>query len=210
MSPSQPKALFAYIVPSAFLFAAASVLILCGEWLRIGDGLFLRVFEKSLLQRGFLVKASFLAAVFLSCVLVWCLSNRFLSERALHFFGVILLIVSVGCFVFLCSRQILRRDDYWEIADARELGLFGYISYEFQEICGRYFSLFLKGLYAVFPPLPYINTLLVLNLIALCSGSAVLWDAVSPENSGSKLESLMTGSCAAISLVLLSPNMWEV
>ncbi len=59
--------------------------------------------------------------------------------------------------LFISFRTVLRRDDYWEINDAKKIGFFGFVPYAFMNLSGRFSDFFLKSFYAILDPLIFIR-----------------------------------------------------
>ena len=77
--------------------------------------------------------------------------------------GVILLIL-----FDISAKTVLRRDDYWEIYEARHRGFFDYLLFIFLTNSGRYSAFLIKSLYAVLPPLLWIRiTIFLCGLLLL-------------------------------------------
>ena len=74
----------------------------------------------------------------------------------------------------LCWIQVFRREDFWEVQYARDLGLFKFIGLVLQTEGGRFFSYFLKGLNSLFTTasgsMIYMNTCLFISLLTLLLG----------------------------------------
>ena len=77
--------------------------------------------------------------------------------------GVILLIL-----FDISAKTVLRRDDYWEIYEARHRGFFDYLLFIFRTNSGRYSAFLIKSVYAVLPPLLWIRiTIFLCGLLLL-------------------------------------------
>lgn len=194
----------AFVLFRNFLFARA-------------DSLFAAVFGKSLSGRGQAVHMAVLGLMWLVCVLGLSAFDRLIfrrlrSEKVRNTAVMLPLALPAVQTVILCANQILRRDDYWEIADAHSYGFPGSAWFEITNHNGRYLSWTLKSLYAVFDPIPYNTILMVLNAALLVLGLSMLvyrsfgLSAVP----GGKQQAVITGTLAAGTVILLSSNVWEV
>ena len=68
----------------------------------------------------------------------------------------------------ISAKTVLRRDDYWEIYEARHRGFFDYLLFIFLTNSGRYSAFLIKSLYAVLPPLLWIRiTIFLCGLLLL-------------------------------------------
>ena len=118
-----------------------SFLAVCGLWLyyrttiiQKTDELFLSLFGKNLTGRNVFVQIAVFGGLFLLCVLLPILLERLIRRNSKYTHladGVILLILAVPAvqLMVICANQVLRRDDYWEIADARKYGFPGSMFY---------------------------------------------------------------------------------
>ena len=139
--------------------------------------------------------------------LIWRLI-RLLKDKKWIF---IICIVSCALLIgILCLLQTLRRDDYWEIRDAIKYGFPGFIQYEYVNICGRYFSLFLKSLYPFFLSdiNLFINCLLLFSFLLLFAGCSLLMKLLPGRFSCP--ETLWGGMLISLGIMFMSPNIWEV
>lgn len=185
------------------------------------DEIFLSLFGKNLSGRNPLLQIAVYGALLLFCLAIPILLRR-LIERAPKFRwiadGLILLTLAVPTaqLLIICANQVLRRDDYWEIADAMEHGFPGSMFFEIKRYNGRYTGWGLKSLHALLPDIPYIDIFLFLNLILLTIGTSMLsyrllkfQSGAGRSHQGMRLQSLATGFGLALSFVLLSSNIFE-
>ena len=121
--------------------------------------------------------------------------------------------------LIICANQILRRDDYWEIADAHSYGFPGSLIFEVTHHNGRYLSWGLKSMYAFLPPIPFSSILLVLNIVLLTTGFTITARSIldhntdhsnSPAGNKFTFPALLAGIGLAANAVLLASNPWEV
>ena len=173
---------------------------------------FLSITGKELLGRNLLIQIAVIGGFILLCAALFILWNRLCAKDAARPFTnaltALIAAVPFALFLVLCANQTLRRDDYWEIAEAVRYGFPDSIAYEFVNHDGRYLSWFLKSLYAVFDPIPYIDIVLFLNLVLLFAGWYLLADALFPTKD--RLRSLLLGVCGMVGSVLLASNIFEV
>ena len=205
-----------------------SFFAVCGLWLynrtaiiQKTDELFLSLFGKNLTGRNVLVQIAVFGGLFLLCVLLPLLLERLIRRNSKYTRladGMILLILTVPAvqLMVICANQVLRRDDYWEIADARKYGFPGSIFYEIRRWNGRYTGWSLRSLHAVLPNIPYIDIFLFLTLILLTIGTSMLayrllrsQSSVAAKNSGQRIKALLIGIGITLSFVLMSSNIWE-
>ncbi len=169
------------------------------------DSIFLRIIGKTLSDRSAIIQFAAISCMALAAALVirWILHiprNEFIGIVSL---AVIFLLIGI-----ICGLQTLRRDDYWEIHDANKYGFPGFIYYEYININGRYFSLFLKNLYRFLPSVLYINCMLFATFAFLCAGSSFLVKQISQQTG--RINYLAGGVCIALEMILMSANIWEV
>ena len=185
------------------------------------NDVFLSLFGKNLTGRNMPVQIAVLGGLFLLCVLFPILLER-LIERDPKYSrladGIMLLILSVPAaqLIVICANQVLRRDDYWEIADARTYGFPGSMFYEIRQWNGRYTGWGLRSLHAILPSVPYIDFFLALNLILLTIGTSMLAFRMlklqKPDKfnlNKTKVQSILIGFGLSLSFVLMSSNTWE-
>ena len=112
------------------------------------DTLLNRLVHKSFSQRSEIIQLIVISVLaLLITFLIWHLIRLWKDKKWIYIFCIVVCVLLIG---ILCLLQTLRRDDYWEIRDAVKYGFPGFIRYEYVNICGRYFSLFLKSLYPFF------------------------------------------------------------
>ncbi len=185
------------------------------------DSVFLHLFGKSLTNRGTLFQSLTALVLMLLCAGLLILIHRFAAGKTadprIRYAGILLLLtVPAAQFFIICVNQILRRDDYWEIADAHSYGFPGSIFFELKNHEGRYFSWFLKSLYAYFEPVPYVRIRLVTYIIILAYACTLTAECFlkfqgRPGNDpGQRMLKFMTGFCYAVMIILLASNTWEV
>ena len=165
-----------YTLKISYLY---SFLAVCGliayyrnDLLQKADNIFLSLFGKNLTGRNPLVQIAVFGVFFLICVLLPILLERLISRKPGYSRladAVILLIIAVpaGQLLVICANQVLRRDDYWEIADARNYGFPGSMFYEIRQWNGRYTGWALRSLHAVLPNIPYIDIFFVQSYIQI-------------------------------------------
>lgn len=109
------------------------------------------------------------AVVFLIIAVLPILLNR--KFPALTAIATVAALVLIFLILFdISSKTVLRRDDYWEIYEARQRGFPGYFQFIFMTNSGRYSAFLIKMLYAVFPPLLWIRITIFLCgvLLLIC------------------------------------------
>lgn len=185
------------------------------------DELFLSLFGKNLTGRNIIIQIAVFGGLFLLCVLLPILLDRLIRRNSKYSRladSVILLILAVPAvqLMVICANQVLRRDDYWEIADARKYGFPGSMFYEIRTWNGRYTGWGLRSLHAVLPNIPYIDIFLFLTLILLMIGASMLayrllgsQSSVTTNNSDQRIKALTIGAGITLAFVLLSSNIWE-
>ena len=169
-----------------------------------------------------MVDVQALAALFLAllCSGLLILLHRFVSVKipSRVRYAVLFLITAIPAaqLLIISAGQVIRRDDYWEIADARSYGFPASILFELKNHDGRYFSWFLKSLYAFFDTLLYARILLVLNILILTYACCLTADSLlkfqSRPGNGirQRLFTFMAGFSYAVMIILLASNTWEV
>ena len=196
----------------ALLFVGGAFFCYRGHAVEKLNELFLSITGKELLGRNIVIKIAVIGGFILLCAALFLAWNRLCAKETARPItnAVTALIAAVpfALFLVLCANQTLRRDDYWEIADAVRYGFPGSIAYEFENHDGRFLSWLLKSLYAVFDPIPYIDIVLFLNLLLLFAGWYLLADALFPTKD--RLRSLLLGVCGMVGSVLLASNIFEV
>ena len=191
------------------------------EILQKTDEIFTSAFGKNLSGRSLPLQIAVHAIIFLLCVLIPVLLQR-LIKRDLKFnhLADVLILLLIACpliqLLIICANQILRRDDYWEIADAYEHGFPGSMFFEIRRYNGRYTGWGLKSLHAILPDIPYIDIFLFLNLILLTIGTSLLAYRFLKSQSGKvnphpgvKIQAFVCGFGLAMGFVLMSSNIWE-
>ena len=168
----------------------------------ITNPLFHRAFSQRSGKTQFLV---ILVLAFLVSYLIWRLVRRIHNTKWIQ---ILCILSSAWLIGILCWSQTLRRDDYWEIRDAYKYGFPGFVTYEYRNVCGRYFSQFLKSLYQFFPPTEYINTLLIITFLLLWIGCLLLLRTCLRKSE--QIELLSGGLAMALAVMFMSPNIWEV
>ena len=125
-------------------------IMVCGLWIRYRetiirktDELFISLVGKNLTGRNLLIRIAVWGAGFLFCILFPLLLRRLIENKpkfrhAADALTLLILAIPMGQLAVICANQVLRRDDYWEIADARTYGFPGSILYEIRQWNGRY------------------------------------------------------------------------
>ncbi len=196
----------------ALLFVGGAFFCYRGHAVERLNEVFLSLTGKELLGRNMLIQTVVIGGFILLCAALFILWNRLCAkETARPFTNAVTALIAAmpfALFLVLCANQTLRRDDYWEIAEAVRYGFWGVQEYDFHVYNGRFLSWFLKSLYAVFDPIPYIDIVLFLNLLLLFAGWYLLADAIFPTKD--RLRSLLLGICGMAGSVLLASNIFEV
>ena len=172
------------------------------------DTLLNRLVHKSFSQRSEIIQLIVISVLaLLITFLIWHLIRLWKDKKWIYIFCIALCVLLIG---ILCLLQTLRRDDYWEIRDAVKYGFPGFIRYEYVNICGRYFSLFLKSIYQFFLSDInfFINCLLFFSFLLLFAGCSLLVNLL--PGRFSRLETLWGGMLIAMGIMFMSPNIWEV
>jgi len=205
-----------------------SFLAVCGLWIYFraeillrADAVFLSLTGKNLSGRNTVLQAVVLVILFLLCVLLPIGLERLISRKSRFTAAanaIILLILAIPAvqLAIICANQVLRRDDYWEIADARLYGFPGSMFYEIQRWNGRYTGWGLRSLHAVLPDIPYIDIFLLLDLILLTIGTGMLayrllkdQKSAGREPADRRLLSVLIGFGLSLAFILISSNIWE-
>ena len=185
------------------------------------DETFLSLFGKNLTGRNVLVQIIVLGGLFLLSVFLPILLERLITrnQKFSHLAdALILLILAVPAaqLLVICANQVLRRDDYWEIADARKYGFPGSMFHEIRQWNGRYTGWGLRSLHAVLPSIPYIDIFLALNIILLTTGTSMLAFRMLKFQKTDKInlnkiriQSILIGFGLSLSFILMSANTWE-
>ena len=128
-------------------------------------------------------------------------------------------IFSLAMLAVLCELQVFRRDDFWEVQYSHDLGLFKFIALVFRTEGGRYFSYFLKGLGAFFPTaepvMIYMNTCLVISLLALLMGIyrlilfLIKTSASAGQSVSEKKTAFLFAFCLFTAFIFTAPKFWE-
>ncbi len=209
-------------------FIIFAMVCICGLWFFYRENIVgkldetsLSLFGKTVTGRSPLIQFFVFGGLFLFSVFLPLLFDRLLCrdpKRSRLADAVILLLLSVPAvqFIRICIVQMLRRDDYWEIADAREFGFPGSMFVEIRRYNGRYLSWGLRSLYAVFEPIPFIRVLLCANLVILTAAVSMLvyrllrFQRGAAEQRGVRLQSVVTAFVIVTAFILLASNIWEV
>ena len=189
-----------------FLWAEISLLFFRKQISPMLDKVFLNIIGKTFSQRSFLFQILILS--FAAIVIAFVIRKILLYQKANTLITVNCVAWILVLLAIICAMQTIRRDDYWEIHDAKLYGFPGFITYEYLNINGRYFSLFLKSLYQFVPPTAYINTLLAVNILLLCIGCIYLMKII--DSSLSHRMKIIGGICLSLGMIFMSPNIWEV
>ncbi len=185
------------------------------------DEVFLSLFGKTLNGRNILIRAAIIGSLFLLSILIPVILRRMIDkDRKFRYAAdsliLILLAVPSVQMLIICANQVLRRDDYWEIADALQYGFPGSIFYEIQRFNGRYTGWGLRSLHALLPSVPYIDIFLFLDLILLTTGTSMLCHRLLKAQAGqgkaypgSRFQAFVMGFGLSLAFVLLSSNVFE-
>ena len=202
-----------------------SVLAVSGLWMYFYpdirlkmDEIFFFLFGKNLTGRSTVLQIAVFGSCFLFCLLfpvfLDCLIRR--RPKAVLFADTIILAIlafPVVQLLRICANQVLRRDDYWEIADAVTYGFPGSALYEMKRYNGRFTGWGLRSLHALLPHIPYIDIFLFVNLVLLTIGTSMLAFRLlkiqSRKGSGMKLQAFLIGFGLSIAFILMSSNIWE-
>lgn len=182
------------------------------------DEFFLSLFGKNLTGRNPVFQIAVLGICFLLCLFFPIFLDQLICRRpkvVLFAYTIILVILSfpVVQLLRICANQVLRRDDYWEIADAVTYGFPGSAFYEMKRYNGRYTGWGLRSLHALLPHIPYIDIFLFVNLILLTIGTSILsfrlLNLQKRKDSGMKLQAFLMGFGLSLAFILMSSNTWE-
>lgn len=185
------------------------------------DEFSLSLIGKTLTGRNPALRITVMAVLFLISVLLPLFLGRLIGRKpeyraAADALFILILSIPWVQLLIICANQVLRRDDYWEIADARMYGFPGSMFYEIRQWNGRYTGWGLKSLHAVLPDIPYIDIFLFADLVLLTAAAAMLvyrflkYQAVpAGQYAGMKLQAACGGFLLALSFVLMSSNIWE-
>ena len=209
-------------------FTIFAMFCICGLWIYYREGIAgeldeaaLSLFGKSLTGRSAVIQAAVFGGLFLISILLPVLFDRFLCRegKPTRFADAViagLLAVPAVQFLRICMVQRLRRDDYWEIADAREFGFPGSMIVEIRRYNGRFLSWGIRSLYAVFEPITFIHIMLCANLVILTAAVSLLVRQLlkcrrgADRDSGLWLQSILTAFVIVTAFILLASNIWEV
>ena len=196
----------------ALLFVGGAFFCYRGHAVEKLNELFLSITGKELLGRNLLIQIAVIGGFILLCAALFLLWNRLCAKETARPFTnaltALIAAVPFALFLVICANQTLRRDDYWEIAEAVRYGFWGVQAYDFHTYNGRFVSWGLKAFYAVLDPIPYIDIVLFVNLMLLFAGWYLLADALFPTKD--RLRSLLLGVCGMVGSVLLASNIFEV
>ena len=96
---------------------------------------FLSITGKELLGRNLLIQIAVIGGFILLCAALFILWNRLCAKETARPFTnaltALIAAVPFALFLVLCANQTLRRDDYWEIAEAVRYGFWGVQAYDF-------------------------------------------------------------------------------
>ena len=204
-----------------------AVLSICGIWYfyrndivsQLND-IFLSLFGKNLSGRNLPVRAAVYSGLFLAYMALPFLFDRLVRRnpkirKAADFLITGVLFFPLVRLMIICVNQVLRRDDFWEIADAREFGFPGSMIVEIRRYNGRYLSWGLRSLYAILPPIPFIRIILCLNIMIFTAGASMLayqlmkCQTRKEDLSGIRIQAFLTGSAIVFAGILMASNIWE-
>lgn len=173
------------------------------------------VFGKSFSGRSPMVQYAVYGLIICAAAFLLFLLLKKLSRCDKNLLKIIVCICLAGILVLLsilCFEQVLRKDDNWEIHDAQHYGFPGFLLLEFKAVCGRYFSLLLRSMYAFFDPEQYIHVMLTVNIVCLFAACYYLARVLLSFHSGELTfpHVLTCGICLALACLFLSPKIWEV
>lgn len=186
------------------------------------DDMFLSLFGKTVTGRAWFIQTLYFGTIlvvsFLLPVLIRILSEKKSVPR--KFFALLIpLLFLIPAFHFgrLAMLQVPHRDDFWEIADALQYGFPGVILHDVTTWNGRYFSWGLKSFYALFPAMPYMSTVLIVNILLMLTGCSLLAGFVLklrvPDGKSRgelRMLAFLMGWGAVTTAVLMASNIWEV
>ena len=209
-------------------FTIIAMLCICGLWIyyRVPiieklDAFSLSLLGKNITGRNVLIRMAVFGGLFLISLLIPPLFDRCLcrNKKLTPLADAVilgLLAVPAVQFLRICCEQMLRRDDYWEIADAREFGFPGSMIVEITRYNGRFLSWGIRSLYAVFDPVRLIHILLCANLVILTAAVALLVRQAlkcrrgADNRPGLTLQSVLIACVIVTAFILLASNIWEV
>ncbi len=209
-------------------FILFAMVCISGLWIYYFKGIIgkldeagLSLFGKTITGRGTGIRIAVVGGLFLVSVLVPlmfdCLSRRDRKLGRIADTMIIFLLTNPAIQFFrICMNQMLRRDDYWEIADAREFGFPGSLFVQIKRYNGRFLSWGLRSLYAVLEPISFIHVLLILNIAVLTAAASILIYQVLrfrhglAERSEDMLQAVVIAFIITIAFILLASNIWEV
>ena len=198
--------------PIALLFAGVVLFLYRGHVLEKLNALFLSVTGRELLGRNWLIQLIVIGGFILFCAALFLLWNRLCARKSArpftNFVTALIAALPFALFLVICANQTLRRDDYWEIAEAVRYGVWGVQKYDFLTYNGRFLSWGLKSLYSIFDPIPYIDIVLFVNLLLLFLGWYLLADTLFPTRERMRVP--VFAGCGTVGSVLLSSNIFEV
>ncbi len=196
----------------ALLFVGGAFCLYREHVLEKLNALFLSLSGKELLGRNSLIQLIVIGGFVLMTALLFLLWNRLCARKSARPFTnpvtALIAVLPLVLFAVICANQALRRDDYWEIAEAIRYGVWGVQKYDFFTYNGRFLSWGLKSLYSVFDPIPYIDIVLFANLLLLFLGWYLLADTLFP--TCERIRSLVFAGCGTVGSVLLASNIFEV
>lgn len=214
---NSPSFFDVFVLPTAFLMVFAGKDI----FFPLGGVILYALTGKDLAARGVFFQRCLLIAFSLGIVFLLILFERFLLRRIRkkYLYGLLFLILLIPVIqtLIICANQVLRRDDYWEIADANTYGFPGSMFFEIRNHNGRYLSWGIKSAYAFLPPIPFINILLFINICLMMLGfflliNQILSDIVriKRERLQIRVYSLLMAMALTAMVILLSSKPWEV
>ncbi len=202
-----------------------SVLVVSGLWIYFYaairlkmDEIFIFLFGKNLTGRNPVLQIAVFGSCFLFSLLFPVFLGRLISRRPKAVLLADTIILAILAFpavqlLKICANQVLRRDDYWEIADAVTYGFPGSALYEMKRYNGRYTGWGLRSLHALLPHIPYIDIFLFVNFVLLTIGTSMLsfrfLKIQKRKSFGMKLQAFLIGFGLSIAFILMSSNIWE-
>lgn len=159
--------------------------------------------------------AAFLSAAIILTIRNWKIPKQF-SERIACWVVLLCGLASFGLVGRIALTMVIRRDDFSEITEARGLGALQFLLAYLKYNTGRFTSVFLKGFYSVFEPVPYIHFWLVIIFLMIFAGYVLLiltlvHQSADPSNKRRRYLFVTSAALMMTSLTyFVSPKIWEV